>query len=302
LRGVCGARAKPARCPSSIAPKLWMPISAALALDLAAWGVSDPAHLAWLDPPPKPAWNEAIALLKRIGALDAERPPHRARRGHRAFAVAARVWRTWWSPPHAMAKRCLAARIAIVLTEQGLGGRSEDLRARLHRFERERNARADGARALASVSRKMAGGYKGALTKITQAHPRAGLSGSCRQSARQWLQLGQWPRRDGSIEASRFCERNMPSLLTWRAPRVALKCCSARRSHTPTSNAMFGAQIETRASATIDPATGALRGRKVKRLGKLVLSEAPLERSRQRTGAGAFRCDRRGRPTASGLG
>src|SRR5690606_22212567 len=43
---------------------------ASLALDLAAWGASDPGALAWLDPPPKPAWSEAIALLKRIGALD----------------------------------------------------------------------------------------------------------------------------------------------------------------------------------------------------------------------------------------
>ncbi|MBC7770107.1 MAG: ATP-dependent helicase HrpB, partial [Phycisphaerales bacterium] len=41
-----------------------------LALDLAAWGVSDPATMAWLDPPPKPAWNEALGLLARIGALD----------------------------------------------------------------------------------------------------------------------------------------------------------------------------------------------------------------------------------------
>src|SRR5690606_981587 len=41
---------------------------------------------------------------------------------------------------------------------------------------------------------------------------------------------------------------------------------------------MFGDQIETRASATIDPASGALRARRVRRLGKLVLSEAPLER------------------------
>src|SRR5690606_18888349 len=41
---------------------------------------------------------------------------------------------------------------------------------------------------------------------------------------------------------------------------------------------MFGDQIETRASATIDPASGALRARRVRRLGTLVLSEAPLER------------------------
>jgi ATP-dependent helicase HrpB len=41
---------------------------------------------------------------------------------------------------------------------------------------------------------------------------------------------------------------------------------------------LFGAQIETRASAAVDAATGALRAREVRRLGRLALSERPLER------------------------
>src|SRR5690606_29031304 len=41
---------------------------------------------------------------------------------------------------------------------------------------------------------------------------------------------------------------------------------------------MCGDQIETRVSATVDAASGALRARRVRRLGKLVLSEAPVER------------------------
>jgi ATP-dependent helicase HrpB len=41
---------------------------------------------------------------------------------------------------------------------------------------------------------------------------------------------------------------------------------------------MFGAAIETRLSVTIDPETGAMRGRKIRALGRLTLSEAPLER------------------------
>ncbi|MDB5642855.1 MAG: hrpB [Hyphomicrobiales bacterium] len=43
-----------------------------LLLDLAAWGVRDPAQLAWLDPPPAPAVREARALLASLGALDAD--------------------------------------------------------------------------------------------------------------------------------------------------------------------------------------------------------------------------------------
>ncbi|MFL6714108.1 MAG: ATP-dependent helicase HrpB, partial [Sulfurifustis sp.] len=42
-----------------------------LALDLALWGVDDPASLTWLDPPPQAAFAQARALLRDLGALDA---------------------------------------------------------------------------------------------------------------------------------------------------------------------------------------------------------------------------------------
>ena len=44
---------------------------APLALELAAWGVGDPAQLSWLDPPPKPAFEQARELLENLDALDA---------------------------------------------------------------------------------------------------------------------------------------------------------------------------------------------------------------------------------------
>ncbi|HEV3050157.1 MAG TPA: ATP-dependent helicase HrpB, partial [Longimicrobium sp.] len=42
-----------------------------LALELAAWGVTDPTELAWLDPPPAAAFAQARELLSELGALDA---------------------------------------------------------------------------------------------------------------------------------------------------------------------------------------------------------------------------------------
>ncbi|WP_295578292.1 ATP-dependent helicase HrpB [uncultured Lamprocystis sp.] len=44
---------------------------AQLVLDLALWGLRDPAGLRWLDAPPAPHWAQALALLKDLGALDA---------------------------------------------------------------------------------------------------------------------------------------------------------------------------------------------------------------------------------------
>ncbi len=43
-----------------------------LVLELARWGVSDPTRLRWPEPPPKPAVEQAQALLQRLGALDAQ--------------------------------------------------------------------------------------------------------------------------------------------------------------------------------------------------------------------------------------
>ena len=119
-----------------------------LALDLAAWGVSDPATLAWLDPPPAPAWNEATALLKRIGALDADgrltahgeavaKLPLPARLAHMVIE-SAKTDEAW-----------LAAMISVLLTEQGLGGRTTDLTERVNRLERDGSPRARAARQLA---------------------------------------------------------------------------------------------------------------------------------------------------------
>lgn len=44
-----------------------------LALELAAWGVNDPAELSWLDEPPKAALEHAHELLAQLGALDPDK-------------------------------------------------------------------------------------------------------------------------------------------------------------------------------------------------------------------------------------
>ena len=61
-----------------------------LVLDLAQWGVSDPATLAFLDPPPAPALKEARSLLARTRRARCRRPDHGGRQEPaRAGAAAA---------------------------------------------------------------------------------------------------------------------------------------------------------------------------------------------------------------------
>ena len=57
---------RPAQRPAEILQADLAP----LVLELAHWGVHDPADLAWLDSPPAAAWNQAVDLLRLLDALD----------------------------------------------------------------------------------------------------------------------------------------------------------------------------------------------------------------------------------------
>ncbi|WP_454621669.1 ATP-dependent helicase HrpB [Bradyrhizobium cenepequi] len=119
-----------------------------LVLDLAQWGVSDASGLAFLDPPPSPAWNEAAALLRELGALDADGRITAEGNSLRALALPPRLARMIVDSAR-LGAATEAAEIAAVLTERGLGGDSVDLDVRLDQFRRDRSQRASSARSLA---------------------------------------------------------------------------------------------------------------------------------------------------------
>ncbi|WP_307346971.1 ATP-dependent helicase HrpB [Caulobacter ginsengisoli] len=147
--------------PAFARPEILESDLSGLALDLARWGARDPSGLALLDPPPAAAFAEARKLLERLGALDGEG----SLTGHgRALAdlplpprLAHMVLRG-----AAADQAVRAARIAVLLTERGLGGRDVDLRHRLEAFERDRSPRARDARALAERWARAAGKPTGA--------------------------------------------------------------------------------------------------------------------------------------------
>jgi ATP-dependent helicase HrpB len=133
---------------------------AGLVLDLAQWGVTDPAGLSFPDQPPAPAWAEAVALLTRLDALDEQgritpagqtlaRLPLHPRLAHMVVAAADEN------------DAITAAELAALVSERGLGGPGVDLGQRLDRFRTERSKRADDARLLARRWAKLAGGGSG---------------------------------------------------------------------------------------------------------------------------------------------
>ena len=119
-----------------------------LVLDLAQWGVSDPAGLAFLDPPPAPALKEARSLLHELGALDADGRITNEGKSLRALALPPRLARMIVDS-NRFGAGAQAAEIAAILTERGLGGDGADLDARLDQFRRDRSQRASSARDLA---------------------------------------------------------------------------------------------------------------------------------------------------------
>jgi ATP-dependent helicase HrpB len=119
-----------------------------LVLDLAQWGVSDPATLSFLDPPPAPALKEARSLLEELGALDADGRITAEGKRLRALALPPRLARMIVDSD-AFGAGEGAAEIAAILTERGLGGDSVDLDHRLDQFRRDRSQRASSARDMA---------------------------------------------------------------------------------------------------------------------------------------------------------
>jgi len=119
-----------------------------LVLDLAQWGVSDPAALAFLDPPPQPAWKEAKSLLSELNALDGDGRITAEGKSLRALALPPRLARMIVDS-HRAGEGEAAAEIAAIITERGLGGDSVDLEHRRDQFRRDRSPRAASARDLA---------------------------------------------------------------------------------------------------------------------------------------------------------
>ncbi|MES0871188.1 ATP-dependent helicase HrpB [Pseudovibrio sp. SCP19] len=143
--------------PAAEKPEILESDLSGLVLDVANWGVADPAQLRFMTPPPAAAWSEAKELLEELDALDADGSLTKAGRDLAGLPLHPRLG-------HMLVQAAqedqaeLASLIAVIIGEHGLGGRSTDLRDRLRRLMQDQSQRGKEARAQAKRWVKLVGG------------------------------------------------------------------------------------------------------------------------------------------------
>jgi len=249
-----------------------------LVLDLAQWGVTDPAALSFLDPPPAPALKEAKSLLEELNALDADGRITAEGKRLRALALPPRLARMIVDSDRFGAGEA-AAEIAAVLTERGLGGDSVDLDHRLDQFRRDRSQRASSARDLA---RRWASQVASSSSPAISTELGTGL-----MLAFAFPDRVARNRGNGSfvLANGRGAAVEQTSGLA-RAPYIAIgeltgtaaagRILLAAPISQEEIEAQFADHIETADDVTFDRGAMALRARRRKTLHAITLSEAPL--------------------------
>jgi ATP-dependent helicase HrpB len=279
----------------------------ALVLDCGLWGVTDPRTLRWLDPPPAAAVDEARKRLLALGALgpDGRPTPHGKaiaalplppRLAHMLIEASARGWGR------------IAAEVAVLLSERGLGGNDADLELRLSRWQGERGQRAEAARGLAKrwaalISPPLQGrGSRGGgglvdpgeLPERSSGHappPTPPLKGRGFQEIGECIALA-FPdrvsrRRDASGEnwisaGGRGFRLDATSPLAraqWLAvaevsgTAAGARILSAAAIEEAAVLALFAGRIESGTQLAFDPATGTVQAKSGRRLGAITLSE-----------------------------
>lgn len=278
-----------AALPAFTPPQILSSDLSGLVLDLAHWGVTDPGGLAFLDPPPQTTWQEAKALLTQLGALDA----------NGALTPRGKEIRQLALPPRLAAMAVSAAEeeqayeaclLAVLLTEQGLGGNGVDLEDRLRRFKSERGDRADASRGLA---RRMAKGL-GARNE-TNEPVQPGVLLMHAFPDRIALQRGGRGRfvmangRGAELpETERLAGASMLVIADLTGRAGGQRILAAAEITRADVEAHMPQAIIREDQTFFDRPSRQVRARRVTRLGAIVFEEAPLPRPKGETAARAL--------------
>ncbi len=244
-----------------------------LLLDCALWGVGDPAALHWLDPPPKAALDEAKARLGELGALDENGRLTAHGRAMAKLPLPPRLAHMLLRAGE-MGFAGLAAEVAVLLSERGLGGQDVDLERRLERWRGERGQRAEAGRRLAkrwaSLLRGGSGRGHGLAVAIALAYPDR-IARRRDASGEQWLSVGgRGYRLDPTHH---LAKEEWLVVADIQGAASGARILSAAAIDFADIEALYANRIESGAHVTFDPATGGVKTESGRRLGAIQLSK-----------------------------
>jgi ATP-dependent helicase HrpB len=265
--------------PAFTPPEIRAADLSGLVIDLASWGVTDPAELSWLDPPPLAAVTEAKAMLRAIGAIDADgRILERGKR-IRALPLPPRLANMLLGAAE-ISKQALqdACDLAAILVERGMGGSSTDLSVRFSQFRQDKGAR---ARDMRRLSEGWASSIKTEKTSNTKHHLAQLLAlaypdriAKARGNAGQFLlangRAGMLDATDALAKAPWLVVADLSG--TAAQSRILLAAAMDEK----TAFEIAGPRIQTAEELSFDAPAKALRARRVKRLDGIILSSDSL--------------------------
>lgn len=245
---------------------------AGLMLDLAAWGVADPKALAFLDPPPAPAWAEAKSLLTRLDALDPAGHLTAAGKALSRLPLHPRLAHMILSGAQDGDART-AAELAVLIGERGLGGDDIDLSRRLDRFRTDRSKRAEDARGLSGRWARLAGGSSSEPlppgNHLARAFPDR-VAQSAGPRGRFRLANGRQAQLDDT-HALAAAPYIVVADITGSASQGRIRAAAALDP--ADLEALFAQHITAETTIAFDPATNSVRARRQRRLDALRLAD-----------------------------
>ena len=252
---------------------------AALLLDCADWGTTDPRTLRWLDPPPAAAINAARDELTDLEALDADGRITAIGRRLRSLPLPPRLARMVISAAD-LGDAKVAAEIAAVIVERGLGGNDADLAHRLDEFRRDRSRRASDMRRLAAGWARMANAGRSAQVSLEDMSIARLLAlafpdriGKARGAPGQFLLAnGRGANLDATHSLARSTFLVVAELSGSASSTRILLAAAADEADILTA---AGSRVRVRDEIEFDQSAAALRSRRVRRLNALVLANEP---------------------------
>jgi ATP-dependent helicase HrpB len=245
----------------------------ALLLDCAIWGVSDPAELRWIDPPPLAALSEARARLTALRALDDDNRPTPHGKAMAKLPLPPRLAHMLIEGT-ARGYSSIPAEVAVLLGERGLGGTDVDLERRLDRWRGERGKRAEAARGLARRWSKMLGssghGEGSVASAIALAFPDR-IARKRDASGEHWASVGG--RGFRLDPTSSLARSDWLAVAETQGAASGARILSAAAIEWAEIEALYGDRVESGTHVRFDPATGSVKAETGKRLGAVQISK-----------------------------